>query len=97
MNPKLALGLMLVLVSLIVGKITTVSFILIYDNKFWRYLSLIVYIISWPVILLGAYICGVEGAPYLEKIYKYFNYKHYHHHAKRWYQKGRAFAVKKRW
>ncbi|PIN87294.1 hypothetical protein COV19_00220 [Candidatus Woesearchaeota archaeon CG10_big_fil_rev_8_21_14_0_10_44_13] len=96
MNPKLFLGLALVLVSLIIGKITTVSFILFYDSRLWRYLSLIVYIISWPVIVLGAYICGVEGAPYLEKIYRYFNYKYYHYHAKKWYQKGKSFAIRKK-
>lgn len=96
MNLKLALGVALVLVSLIIGKITTIAFVLYINDPFMRYFTLIVYIISWPVIVLGGYICGVEGAPYLERIYQYFNYKYYHYHAKKWYQKGKAFAIRKR-
>lgn len=94
MNLKLILGLSLVLISIIAGKITTFVFILNYNEAFWRYLSIIVYIISWAVLFLGVYICGIEGKEYIQRIYQYFNYRYYHSHAKRWYQKGKDFTLK---
>lgn len=96
MNLKLILGLSLVLISLIAGKITTFVFILNYNETFWRYLSIMGYITSWLVLFLGVYICGIEGKDYIQRIYQYFNYKYYHSHAKNWYQKGKDFTLKNR-
>jgi len=84
MNLKLLFGVSLVIISLVVGKITTITFILYFNYPWGRYLSLAIYLLSWLLLLTGIYICGVEGAGYIKKVYKYFSYKHYHEHVKRY-------------
>lgn len=89
MNLKLIFGIVLVIVSFLIGKIATATFVLYIKSQFGRYLSIGVYLISWVMLFAGVYICGVEGAEYIKKIYEYFSYKYYHEHVKRIYKNGR--------
>lgn len=91
MNAKLLFGLILVAASLIIGKITTVLFMVYFGNKLFRYIDLLIYILTWPMLIFGVYICGIEGTEYIKRIYCYFSYKYYHEHLKRTYRGGKAF------
>lgn len=89
MNLKLMFGIVLVIVSFLIGKITAATFILYIKSPSGRYLSIGIYLASWIMLFIGVYICGVEGAEYVKKIYEYFSYKYYHEHVKRIYKNGR--------
>ena len=77
---KFYLGIILIIVSFIIGKITTATFIIYFNNQLLKWISLIIYIISWPMLILGIWWIGEE---YASMIKKYISYKFYHESAKR--------------
>jgi len=74
------LGILLVILSLLIGKITQAVFVIYFGDKFLRWLSVIIYVLSWPVLVLGVWWVGKE---YAESLRKYFTYKFYHESMKR--------------
>ena len=68
------IGIWLIIITLIVGKITQATFIFYFNNDFIRRLSLIVYLISWPPFLLGIAWAGRE---YVDKYNRFFTIKYY--------------------
>lgn len=48
----------------------------------------VVYILSWPMLFLGIYLCGKEGLVYAERFTKYVTYTYYHHQAKRYHKRA---------
>lgn len=82
MNWKLLLGIFVVIASLVIGKITLVLFILDFNDLFIRYSMVVIYVLSWPALIFGVYVCGVEGAEYVRRIYQFFSYRYYHEHIK---------------
>lgn len=74
---KFYLGILLFVSSLIVGKITTITFLLYRDDFTVKLVSIIIYIISWPMLFLGAWLAGRE---YINQLKKYLSYKYYHRH-----------------
>ena len=76
---KFYLGLFLVVFSLILGKVTLVVFLL-YSDPLVNLVSIIIYILSWPMLLLGGWWVGKE---YFDAIKKYASYKFYHQSLKR--------------
>jgi hypothetical protein len=68
------IGIWLIIITLIVGKITQATFIFYFNNDFIRRLSVIVYLISWPPFLLGIAWAGRE---YVDKYNRFFTIKYY--------------------
>lgn len=69
------IGLFLVLLSFILGGVTKLTFFLFITDPVIRWISVIVYIISWPMLILGGYWVGKE---YVSAVKKYFSYTYYH-------------------
>jgi len=44
--------------------------------------STFVYLLSWPMLFVGIYMCGKEGVKAAERYTKYLTYHHYHEAAK---------------
>lgn len=77
------LGISFIILSLVMGKITTGVFLSCTLRKalcagFWP--SVVTYVISWPLLILGVYWVGRE---YYNQIRKYISYKFYHESLKR--------------
>ncbi len=77
---KFYLGIILIVVSFIIGKITTATFIIYFNNQLLKWISLIIYILSWPMLIIGIWWLGEE---YTKMIKKYMSYKFYHESAKK--------------
>jgi hypothetical protein len=79
MNLKYSLkfiwGVVLVVLSLILGGVAKVFFILYLDNQLIVWSMVALYIISWPMLVLGVWWVGKE---YANSIKRYFHYKYYH-------------------
>lgn len=61
---RLILGVVLIIVSLIIGvicKLAIIPLMLLPNSTFWKNLDLIVYGASWLVLLIGFYFAGKEG------------------------------------
>jgi len=76
---KFYVGLIILILSFVVAKGAQVIFIMYYDNFLLRQISLVLYILTWPMLFWGAWWSGKE---YTEKVKKYFSYKYYHDTAK---------------
>lgn len=74
LSVKFYLGLLLVVVSLIIGKVTTFMFVLYFNETKIRWMAMIIYILSWPLLVLGIYWIGKE---YSASIKKYITYQYY--------------------
>ena len=72
---KFILGIIFIIGSLIIGKITTFTFIRYIQEPFIRWISLTIYLLSWPPFIIGVWWVGKE---YADNIRKYFGYKYYH-------------------
>lgn len=96
-STKFWLGLFLVISSLIIGKITTFTFFYYIDNKLILWSSVIVYIISWPMLVIGLIWIGEE---YGKSIRKYVSYRFYHEliqkHTKIAYHKTKEKLTRKK-
>lgn len=73
--PKFYFGIFLVFISLILGKITFFMFFYYLNHDFLRWTSIIVYIFSWLMLVIGVWWMGKE---YAEAVKKYASYKFYH-------------------
>ena len=71
---KFYIGIVLIISSLIIGKVTQTTFIIYFKNDFIRKLSVVVYILSWLPFLLGIAWAGME---YVKKYNKFFTFKYY--------------------
>ena len=74
-STKFYLGIIFVVLSLIIGKVSQISFIIYFKDPFICWLSVIIYILSWPPFIIGVWWIGKE---YAEAIQRYFSYKFYH-------------------
>lgn len=73
-SKKFYIGIWLIIISLIIGKITQATFVFYFTNDFIRKLSIIIYIISWLPFLLGIAWAGRE---YVDKYNRFFTFKYY--------------------
>lgn len=73
-SKKFYIGIALVISSLIVGKITQATFVIYFTDDFIRKLSVIIYVISWPPLILGI---AWAGAEYVNKYNRFFTFKYY--------------------
>ena len=77
---KFYLGILLIVISFIIGKITTATFIIYFNQPLFKWVSLTNYILSWPMLIIGIWWIGEE---YTNMIRKYMSYKFYHESAKK--------------
>ena len=89
---KFYLGASLVILSFIIGAITHFTIIFYFNQPTIRWISIIAYIFSWPMLVLGAWWAGKE---YVESIKKYFSYRFYTRSVKRGTRKAYGAARKK--
>ena len=73
---------MFIVLSLIIGKITSLTFIFYFQDSNIRNISLVIYLLSWPMLGIGAWWAGKEC---VECVNKYFDYKFYHQESKKAY------------
>ncbi|MFC1527769.1 hypothetical protein ACFL5D_03405 [Candidatus Neomarinimicrobiota bacterium] len=73
-SKKFYIGIGLIISSLVLGKVTQTTFIIYFTNGFIRNLSVIIYIISWPLFILGIAWAGME---YADKYNRFFTIKYY--------------------
>ena len=86
------MGVCFIISSFIIGKLTNLVFILYFNNSTIRWLSIIVYLLTWPMLFLGIWWTGKE---YAESLRKYFNYKFDHRSMKRGTKRAYRAARKK--
>ena len=82
---KFYLGIIFIVTSLIIGKVTLVTFVLYLNNPVERWLSLAIYILSWPLLIVGIWWIGKE---YAAAVKKYVSYQFYHDSLKKGTQKA---------
>ena len=100
---KFYLGVLFILLSLILGKLTTFTFLFYFEDTLIVVLSIIVYVLSWPMLIIGVWWAGRE---YWESVKKYSTYGFYHrsikkgtkkaYHAGKRLHEGAKNKVKKR-
>ena len=73
-SKKFYIGIVLIISSLIVGKVTQATFVIYFDNDFIRKLSVIIYIASWLLFIIGIALAGME---YAKKYNRFFTFKYY--------------------
>jgi len=76
-SAKFYVGIVLIVLSLVIGKITLAIFILYFNDDTAKSASMIIYALSWPMLLLGVWWVGKE---YADKVKRYFDYKYYQRH-----------------
>ena len=69
------IGAIFIITSLIVGKITSVLFFLHFNDPTSRYVSLVGYLLSWPLLFWGIWWVGKE---YGDAVRRYVSYQFYH-------------------
>jgi len=89
---KFYLGASLIILSFIIGMITHFTIILYFNHSTIRWISIIAYAISWPMLVIGAWWTGKE---YVESIKKYFSYRFYSKSVKKGTKKAYGIAKKK--
>jgi len=72
LTKKFLIGVVLIIISLILGKLVFIPIIFFPQSSTWRISMIIVYAASWMMILFGIYLAGKEGY-YLAK-HKYREY-----------------------
>ena len=70
---KFMIGVGLIALSLIIGKLVLIPVIIFPGNKTWQVSMLIVYALSWIPLIVGIYLAGLEG--YRLVTHKYKHYK----------------------
>jgi hypothetical protein len=97
MDRKLLWGIIVIIVSLLLGLLFKfVVFVrLVGSSKFhwldlqvywndpWLRFFAIIYILSWPMLFFGIYLCGKQGYKYAERFTRYLTYRYYHRQAAR--------------
>ena len=88
-NNRFILGVVIIILSFIIGILCKVFLVLYILNRGVELTLLIIYAISWLMLIPGVYLCGREGYEYSKKLYRrYTSYKTYHRHIKKGIKKG---------
>ncbi len=58
---KFFIGVVLIVISLILGKLALVPIIIFPSSSTWRTWMITLYAFSWMLILVGIYLAGLEG------------------------------------
>lgn len=73
LTKKFILGVVIIIVSLILGKLVLIPFFLFPLSFTAKWTLLIIYILTWPMMFVGIYFAGMEG--YRLATHKYKEYK----------------------
>ncbi len=73
-------GIILISLSLILGFVSKITFIFYFYDSYLQMLSAVIYLFSWPLLILGVWWVGKE---YADSLRRYFQYHYYHEHLKR--------------
>ena len=84
-STKFYLGILFIATSLILGKITTFIFFWYFNDLSLRWISLIIYIFTWPLLVISIIWVGTE---YASTVRKYISYQFYHDKVKNRTQKA---------
>ena len=71
---KFYIGVALIILSLIIGKITQVAFMIYFKDDFIRTISVIIYLISWIPLIIGIAWAGKET---FSRYNRFFTFKYY--------------------
>ncbi len=74
------MGILLIILSLGVGGLVKLFFFVYFYDDFLRWMLVGIYILTWPILIIGVWWVGKE---YYEAIRKYFSYKYYHESMKK--------------
>ena len=74
-STKFYLGITLIAISLLGGAATKFLFFLYFYDEFIRWAMLVIYIATWPMLVVGVW---WAGRGYYEAMKKYFSYQFYH-------------------
>ena len=84
---KFYAGILFIITSFLVGKITQFTFFAYFQNQTIRWISILFYSISWIILTIGVWWVGKESS---DAIRRYFSYRFYHESA----IKGTKHAIK---
>ena len=74
-SPKFYLGLFMIIASFALGALVKVVFLVYIFDSFLRWISIILYIVSWVMLGVGVWWAGKES---YEGIRRYMTYRYYH-------------------
>ncbi len=66
MDKRFLVGVALIVLSLVIGKITTVVFVVYFWNRTVFWTAMVAYLVTWAMLFVGLYLCGKEGLKYAE-------------------------------
>jgi hypothetical protein len=75
---KFIAGVVLILISLVLGKLVLVPIVLFPGSNAWRTSMIIVYIFSWLLLLAGIALAGIEGFKLATHKYRQYQRKTIH-------------------
>ena len=70
-SPRFYIGIALIVISFIIGNLAKFFFVIYFSLERIRWISLVVYVLSWLPLLLGIWWAGREA---YEEISRYFSY-----------------------
>ena len=73
-------GIVLVLLSFTIGFFNKIFFFIYFNNNTIRNCMVIIYILTWPMLIWGAWWAGKE---FVDSVKKYFKYMFYHNSVKK--------------
>ncbi len=76
---KFTIGIVLIITSLVIGKISLIPIILFPGNSSWRSAMIILYICGWMLLIPGIGLAGVEGYRLVKHKYRHYKNKTVHH------------------
>ncbi len=68
-------GVVLIVGSFVFGLLSKIWLVVYFQDGLWRWAPIIIYFLSWVLLIFGAWIVGVE---YAESVRKYTSYSFYH-------------------
>ncbi|MBU0459682.1 MAG: hypothetical protein KJ771_02635, partial [Nanoarchaeota archaeon] len=73
-SPKFYAGVVIFALNFVIGAIAKIIFFFHFNDPFWRWFAIIIYMISFGMLVLGVWWIGKE---YTAALRKYFSYKFY--------------------
>ena len=96
---KFVVGIVLIVLSLLIGKLALIPLILFPTDEQWRNSMVAVYIFSWAILIPGIYFAGIEGYKLVHHKYREYHQKtisHMKHHGGRMAAKTRVLTSQAR-
>ncbi|MEK6969588.1 MAG: hypothetical protein AABW48_04125 [Nanoarchaeota archaeon] len=72
---KFYVGVVLIISSFLLAKLVLATFVIYFNYPLIRWLSIIIYVLTWPMLFIGVWWVGKE---YANALHRYFSYHFYH-------------------